>query len=106
MALATRRQFLQQAALAAAALYGRPANALAEAGRNLNPSEQDTVPLDEAAIQKLASQITGHVITPGTPDYGSARLVFNRAFDRHPALIVRCAGAPDVARALEFAQDQ
>jgi FAD/FMN-containing dehydrogenase len=33
-------------------------------------------------------------------------LVFNRAFDRHPALIVRCAGAPDVARALEFAQNQ
>jgi hypothetical protein len=38
------------------------------------------------------------------PDYESSRLVFNRAFDRHPALIVRCAGASDVARALGFAQ--
>ena len=36
----------------------------------------------------------------------SARLIFNRAFDRRPALIVRCAGARDVARALEFAQNQ
>jgi FAD/FMN-containing dehydrogenase len=33
-------------------------------------------------------------------------LVFNRAFDQRPALIVRCASAPDVARALEFAQNQ
>jgi hypothetical protein len=62
--------------------------------------------LDSAAIQKLVSQIHGNVITPATPDYESARQVFNRAFDRRPALIVRCAGAPDVARALEFAQKQ
>jgi FAD/FMN-containing dehydrogenase len=44
------------------------------------------------------------VITPDAPEYESARLVFNRAFDRRPALIVRCAGAPDIARALDFAQ--
>lgn len=37
-------------------------------------------------------------------DYEAARQVFNRAFDHHPALIVRCAGPLDVARALEFAQ--
>ena len=40
------------------------------------------------------------------PDYESSRLVFNRAFDRRPALIVRCAVASDVARALDFAQNQ
>jgi len=68
--------------------------------------EQNAAPLDAAGIRKLASQISGHVITPETPDYESARLVFNRAFDRRPALIVRCEGAPDVARALEFAQSQ
>jgi len=70
------------------------------------PREQDPAPLDAAAIQNFASQISGHVITPNTPEYGSARLVFNRTFDRRPALIVRCAGAPDVTRALEFAQKQ
>ncbi len=32
------------------------------------------------------------------------RLLFNRAFDRHPALIVRCSSAPDIARSLDFAQ--
>jgi FAD/FMN-containing dehydrogenase len=40
------------------------------------------------------------------PDYESSRLVFNRAYDRHPAVIVRCAQAKDVGRALEFAQKQ
>jgi len=67
--------------------------------------EQNAAPPDAAAIRKLVSEISGHVITPETPDYESSRLVFNRAFDRHPALIVRCGGAPDVARALEFAQN-
>ena len=38
------------------------------------------------------------------PDYESSRTVFNRAFDRHPALIVGCTGASDVARTLDFAQ--
>lgn len=66
--------------------------------------EQNAASLDATTIRKLVSQTSEHVITPETPDYESARLVFNRAFDRHPALIVRCAGAPDVARTLEFAQ--
>lgn len=60
--------------------------------------------VDPAAIRALASKITGHVITPEGPDYDAARLIFNLAFDRHPALIVRCASDSDVARALEFAR--
>jgi FAD/FMN-containing dehydrogenase len=107
MALTTRRQFVQQTVFtAAAALYGRPIQQLAGVRRIFDACEQNAAPLDAAAIKKLASQITGQVITPEAPDYESSRLVFNRAFDRRPALIVRCAGAPDVARALEFAQSQ
>jgi len=106
MALRTRRQFVQQTAFAAAALYGRPLKVLAEARRIFEACHQDATPLGAAAIRKLVSQISGQVITPETPDYESARLLFNRAFDRRPALIVRCTGAPDVARALEFAQNQ
>lgn len=103
---ATRRQFVQQTAFAAAALYEHPIKGLTGAWRILEVREQNAAPLDATAIRKLASHISGHVITPGMPDYESSRLVFNRAFDRHPALIVRCAAAPDVARALEFAQNQ
>jgi FAD/FMN-containing dehydrogenase len=104
MALTTRRQLIQQMAFAAAELYGRPTKALAGAQRIFEAREQNVDPLDAAAIRKLVSQISGHVITPETPNYESARLVFNRAFDRHPALIVRSATSSDVARALDFAR--
>jgi|SRR5579872_7251866 len=100
MALITRRKFVRQTAFAAA-LYGCSS---AEAGRMFDKREQGATPLDSAAMRKLASEITGHVITTDTPDYEAARLIFNRAFDLRPALIVRCDGASDVARSLEFAQ--
>ena len=69
-------------------------------------AEQYSAPIEAAAIRKLASVITGNVITPEAPEYESGRLVFNRGFDRRPAMIVRCASASDVGRALEFAQGQ
>ena len=106
MALTTRRQFVQQTAFAAAALYGHPMRALAGAGRILETRDQNAAPPDAAAIRKFAAQVTGHIITPDSADYESARLIFNRAFDQRPALIVRCASATDVARSLEFTQSQ
>ena len=59
MALTTRRQFVQQTAFAAAALYGHPIKALAGARRIFEAREQNAAPLDVAAIRKLASQISG-----------------------------------------------
>src|SRR5258708_5679697 len=106
MALTTRREFVQQTAFAAAALYGRPIKVLAGARCILEAREQSAAQLDAAAIRKLASEIIGHVITPDASDYESSRLVNNRAYDRHPALIVRCASPSDVARALDFGQRQ
>ena len=100
MSLINRRQFIQQTAFASAALYACPKNLDVQA----KAVEQSATPLDLAAIRKLASEIVGHVITSDGPEYEAARLVFNRAFDRHPAVIVRCAGPSDVARALDFAQ--
>ena len=58
----------------------------------------------DAAVRKLASQTAGRVITPDSPDYELSRLIFNRAFNKRPAVIVRCARADDIARSLEFAQ--
>lgn len=102
MPFTTRRQFAQQSAIAAAALYRRPVRSLLKSvapGAGQNP-----VPLDAASIRRLVSGISGRVITPEAAEYESARLVFNRAFDRRPAVIVRCANSSDVARALDFAQ--
>src|SRR5215469_15505520 len=101
MPLTTRRQFVQQATWAATALYHSPIKALDAV---FEASEQNARLPDAASLRTFASEITGHVITAEAPDYDSARLVFNRAFDRRPALIVRCGGPSDVARALDFAQ--
>jgi FAD/FMN-containing dehydrogenase len=78
--------------------------ALADLGQNSKAGGQGEPPLDRVAIREFASQIAGRVITPEAPEYESSRLVFNSAFDKRPALIVRCAGATDIARALDFAQ--
>jgi len=101
MALITRRQFVQQTALAAVAL-SRPLPALLKDTAE-GPS-QNPAPVDAASLRKLVSGVHGPVITPEAAEYESARLVFNRAFDRRPAVIVRCARPSDVARSLEFAR--
>jgi hypothetical protein len=104
MSLTTRRHFVQKTVFVAAALYGCPVTTLA--GSQQLAEGQNLISIDAAAIRKLVSQVSGQVIAPESPEYDSSRLIFNRAFDRRPALIVRCAGASDIARALEFAQNQ
>src|SRR5579859_7301587 len=104
MALTTRRQFVRRTTLAAAALCGSPVMALPSEWGVPAIAGQNAEPVDPVTTRKFAASITGSVITPATPEYESARQVFNRAFDLRPALIVRCAGPSDIAHALEFAQ--
>jgi FAD/FMN-containing dehydrogenase len=103
MELITRRRFVRQT-MFGAALCGSPLRAMGGSRRLFAADEQNDSRLDKEAIRKLASGVAGRVITPGSSEYETARVVFNLAFDRHPAVIVRCAGPSDVARALEFAQ--
>ena len=102
MALTTRRKFVQQSAWAAAALSHWSARSFLK--DIAEGPKQTPAPVDAASIRKLVSGIKGHVITSEAAEYESARLVFNRAFDRRPGVIVRCAGPSDVVRALDFAQ--
>jgi FAD/FMN-containing dehydrogenase len=46
------------------------------------------------------------VLRPGDDGYDDARAIWNGLIDRHPALIVRCSGAADVVRAVNFAREQ
>jgi hypothetical protein len=105
MALITRRNFARQMAFAAT-LCGRPLWATGESHWLFDADEQIGAPPDPQTIRKLASQILGQVITPEAADYDAARSIFNRAYDRRPAVIVRCGSPSDVARALDFAQAQ
>ena len=106
MANIDRRHFARQTVFAAAALYSSPLRAWEEARNRPHGPGQTGPPLDADSLRKLATDVAGKVITPGSDDYEPARLIFNRAFDRHPAVIVGCSSPSDVARALEFSQAQ
>jgi FAD/FMN-containing dehydrogenase len=58
----------------------------------------DQIQIDEAAFR-------GDVVRPGTPDYEVNRKIWNGSFDKHPALIIRCAGVSDVIAAVKFGQE-
>jgi FAD/FMN-containing dehydrogenase len=55
-------------------------------------------------LDELRASLAGTVIDPADPGYDDARVCFNALVDRRPALIARCAGAGDVATALDFAR--
>jgi FAD/FMN-containing dehydrogenase len=57
------------------------------------------------STSRLTDDLSGRVIGPDDPDYDEARALFYGGFDRRPAAIVRVAGAPDVARAIDIARE-
>lgn len=57
-------------------------------------------------LVQLRATLRGEAIVPGDPGYDDARAIWNGAFDRHPAVIVRCADAADVQRAIAFARTE
>src|SRR2546428_9269938 len=58
----------------------------------------DEIQIDEAPFR-------GDVIRPGDPDYDVHRKIWNGSFDKHPALIIRCAGVSDVIAAVKFGRE-
>jgi FAD/FMN-containing dehydrogenase len=53
---------------------------------------------------ELRRSLAGTVVGPDDAEYDAARRCFNALVDRRPAVIARCAGAGDVATALDFAR--
>ena len=54
------------------------------------------------AIQIDLAAFRGPLNRPGDPAYDGHRKIWNGSFDRHPALIIRCAGVADVIAAVKF----
>ena len=62
------------------------------------------VTLDRETVDRLSAGLQGDLITPDDAGYDDARTLYNAMIDKHPALIVRCAHAADVAAAVAFAR--
>jgi FAD/FMN-containing dehydrogenase len=91
----TRRELLKRGALAGAAIsvpfiHYRFARAAEE--------------IDPALVYKFGASLKGRLILPRDKDYDTARRVWNPKYDKHPAMIARCAATEDVARTVEFAR--
>jgi FAD/FMN-containing dehydrogenase len=79
-------------------LWGAPAADIQAVG--LDGQQLSLKPAD---IDELRAALRGELLTAADAGYDGARLVWNAAFDRKPALIARCAGSADVMRAVSFA---
>ena len=64
------------------------------------------VPARVVDTQTLTAAVKGTVVRPGDSTYDSVRAIWNAMIDRRPAVVVRCAGATDVAAAIGFARER
>jgi FAD/FMN-containing dehydrogenase len=62
------------------------------------------VELDAPSLESFAASLDGELIRQDDPGYEEARALWNAMIVKRPALIARCAGAPDVKRSLDFAR--
>jgi FAD/FMN-containing dehydrogenase len=59
--------------------------------------------LKPAEVGELRASLRGPLLLRGNEGYEQARRIWNGAFDRRPAAIVRCANEADVRNAVQFA---
>lgn len=64
----------------------------------------EAISLSQSDIKNFRASLRGQLLLARDEGYDQARRLWNGAFDRHPALIVRCAGAADVIQAVNFAR--
>ena len=60
---------------------------------------------EDSVLREFRRGLRGDVLTPQSEGYQRARQVYNAMIDRHPALIVRCAGVSDVLAAVRFVRE-
>jgi FAD/FMN-containing dehydrogenase len=63
-------------------------------------------PVDTTAFDDLGGSFGGELLLPTSPEYDTARRIWNGALDRHPACIARCTGVADVVAAVRFARER
>jgi FAD/FMN-containing dehydrogenase len=61
--------------------------------------------LSSAAVTSFRDGFDGEVVLPDDEGYDGARIVWNAAVDRHPAVVVKPTGVEDVAAAVRFGRE-
>jgi FAD/FMN-containing dehydrogenase len=64
-----------------------------------------TTVLGSDTLAALRETLRGNVCLPGEAGYDEARTIWNAMIDRHPGAVVRCKGAADIMRAVQFARE-
>lgn len=67
-----------------------------------NTGSQKTLASD--TVQAFAAGLRGSLITSDSPEYDTARTIWNAMINKHPGMIVRCAGTADIIHAVKFAR--
>ena len=60
--------------------------------------------IDGELLEAFAGSVSGSVVLPHDDGYDDVRRIQNGLIDRRPAVIVRCAGATDIAGAVKLAR--
>ena len=61
--------------------------------------------VQQDAIDSLGVSLRGQLLTSDSAGYDDARSIWNAMIDKRPGMIVQCAGAADVMRAVNFARE-
>jgi hypothetical protein len=64
-----------------------------------------TMPVPEQTVEEFTVRLRGSLLRPGDDGYDAARRVWNGMIDKHPGLVVHCAGVADVIAAVTFARE-
>jgi len=71
----------------------------------LQQTRQRQPHLDEQQLGGIRAAVRGQVCLEGSPGYDEARTIWNAMIDRHPDVVIRCAGTADVIQAVRFANE-
>jgi len=64
-----------------------------------------TTHLTDSVLEAFRANLRGQLVLPGEADYAERRRLWNGMIDKHPAIIVRCAGTADVIASVNLARD-
>ena len=64
-----------------------------------------SITLTDETVNAFRQSFAGPILFPADPEYDTVRVIWNKMYDRKPAMIARCTGVADVIDAVNFARN-